>query len=206
MRVRKEVALGREYNIFEDYSEMVTQFGYVAIWSGIWTLAPVMALINNWMEMRSDALKITVHLRRPIPVRTDSIGPWLECMTNLIWVSAVINSALVYLFSPTATVVVDRPTLLLRAVLVALASSHGFLILRFAVSHLMERACWKGSREELDNENIEKQVKDVCLKALNAEAETDSSRHFVEDKDEGIDDFWKYDEGLEEIQKALKDS
>jgi anoctamin-10 len=40
VRVRKEVALGSEYGIFEDYSEMVTQFGYVAIWSGIWTLAP----------------------------------------------------------------------------------------------------------------------------------------------------------------------
>jgi anoctamin-10 len=39
-RVRKEVALGVEYDVFEDYSEMVTQFGYVAMWSSIWPLAP----------------------------------------------------------------------------------------------------------------------------------------------------------------------
>ena len=38
-RVRREVALP-EYAPFEDYSEMVTQFGYVALWSAIWPLAP----------------------------------------------------------------------------------------------------------------------------------------------------------------------
>lgn len=40
VRIRKEVALGREYDVFEDYIEMTTQFGYVAIWSTIWPLAP----------------------------------------------------------------------------------------------------------------------------------------------------------------------
>lgn len=38
-RVRSEVALP-EYTLFADYSEMVTQFGYVALWSTIWPLAP----------------------------------------------------------------------------------------------------------------------------------------------------------------------
>lgn len=37
--VRKEAALP-EYELFGDYSEMVTQFGYVAMWSTIWPLAP----------------------------------------------------------------------------------------------------------------------------------------------------------------------
>jgi hypothetical protein len=37
--VRSEAALPA-YGLFEDYSEMVTQFGYVALWSGIWPLAP----------------------------------------------------------------------------------------------------------------------------------------------------------------------
>lgn len=37
-RVRKEVALP-EYELFGDYSEMVTQFGYVVLWSTIWPLA-----------------------------------------------------------------------------------------------------------------------------------------------------------------------
>ncbi|KAJ7114116.1 calcium-activated chloride channel-domain-containing protein [Mycena epipterygia] len=97
--VRKEVALP-EYETFGDYSEMVTQFGYVALWSTIWPLAPVMALVNNFFELRSDAFKITVHNRRPIPSRTDTIGPWLDTLSFLTWLAALTNSALVYLFCP----------------------------------------------------------------------------------------------------------
>jgi hypothetical protein len=37
--VRSEVALP-PYDLFGDYSEMVTQFGYVVLWSTIWPLAP----------------------------------------------------------------------------------------------------------------------------------------------------------------------
>lgn len=96
---------------------MVTQFGYVGLYSTIWPLAPLMALINNWLELRSDAFKVTAHKRRPVPVRSDTIGPWLENMVcNLMhgcrnadwkslqsfisWLAALTNTALVYLFRP----------------------------------------------------------------------------------------------------------
>lgn len=59
-----------------------------------------MALINNFFELRSDAFKIISHNRRPIPVRTDTIGPWLEALTFLTWLSALTNTSLVYLFCP----------------------------------------------------------------------------------------------------------
>jgi anoctamin-10 len=38
-RVRREVSLP-QYKLFEDHNEMVTQFGYIALWSTIWPLAP----------------------------------------------------------------------------------------------------------------------------------------------------------------------
>ncbi|ESK85554.1 hypothetical protein Moror_10042 [Moniliophthora roreri MCA 2997] len=88
------------YDVFSDYSEMIIQFGYVALWSTIWPLAPVMALLNNILEIRSDAFKITTHVRRPIPLRTESIGPWLEALTFLTWLAGVTNGALVWLFCP----------------------------------------------------------------------------------------------------------
>jgi len=37
--VRKEAALP-DYELFTDYNEMVTQFGYITLWSTIWPLAP----------------------------------------------------------------------------------------------------------------------------------------------------------------------
>lgn len=63
-----------------DYAEMVTQFGYITVWSVVWPLAPLFALINNWLELRTDAAKIATHVRRPIAERVESIGPWLNTM------------------------------------------------------------------------------------------------------------------------------
>ena len=39
-RVKEEVSTRLDYDVFDDYCEMVTQFGYIAIWSSIWPLAP----------------------------------------------------------------------------------------------------------------------------------------------------------------------
>ncbi len=43
-----------------------------------------MAFLNNWLEMRGDALKIVKHNRRPLPFRSDTIGPWVEVLVGLI--------------------------------------------------------------------------------------------------------------------------
>lgn len=41
-----------------------------------------MALINNWVELRSDAFKIAKLGRRPLPSRTDSTGAWLQALVS----------------------------------------------------------------------------------------------------------------------------
>ncbi|KAK9767133.1 hypothetical protein K7432_003292 [Basidiobolus ranarum] len=87
-----------EYDVYEDYVEMITQFGYVALFSSIWTLTPLTAFVNNWIEMRSDAAKICINTRRPIPSRTDTIGPWLDNLSIISWLSSLTNTVLVYQF------------------------------------------------------------------------------------------------------------
>lgn len=62
---------------------MVTQFGYVTVWSIVWPLAPVFALINNYVELRTDALKICKHVRRPIGDRVETIGSWLSTLVRV---------------------------------------------------------------------------------------------------------------------------
>lgn len=56
-------------------------------------------MINNWVEMRSDAMKIAVSSQRPIPWRADSIGPWLNSLGFLSWLGSIVSSAIVFLFS-----------------------------------------------------------------------------------------------------------
>jgi hypothetical protein len=62
-----------------------------------WPLAACCFLVNNWVEMRSDALKIAISSRRPIPWRSDSIGPWLTSIGFLSWLGSLTSSAIVFL-------------------------------------------------------------------------------------------------------------
>ncbi|PCH36279.1 DUF590-domain-containing protein [Wolfiporia cocos MD-104 SS10] len=220
----QQVALP-DYELFEDYSEMVTQFGYIALWSTIWPLAPLMALTNNWFELRSDAFKIARHVRRPIPSRTDTIGPWLESLSFLSWLAALTNSALVYLFRPSdhckplATSLERRHIylsqsgassreLVLAALLIALAASHGYILVRVVVQHVLERLLWRGSAEEREAERMETAVKEEYLRSLGvAEVANGEEKAAViaEEKIE-YETFWEYDEGLDELARETKES
>jgi hypothetical protein len=209
-RVEDQLSLPA-YDTFGDYAEMATQFGYIALWSTIWPLAPVMAFINNFFELRLDALKMTIDARRPVPIRAESIGPWLEVLGFISWLSAMLNASLIYLFQPspqahlaghspyetvlrshlhpggesgrvhgtTPGKIVDSivypsdpantarsplsfsnllpsylPTsgtagAVIASILLALAAEHVYGILRAAVRHVLDRALWRGSAEEI---------------------------------------------------------
>jgi anoctamin-10 len=62
-------------------------------------LTAVSFLINNWIELRGDALKIAMETQRPVPWRADSIGPWLEALGFLSWLGSLTTAALVYMFN-----------------------------------------------------------------------------------------------------------
>jgi len=97
-RVRNEAELGA-YDVTSDFREMVVQFGYLSLFSVIWPLTGVSFLINNWIELRGDAVKIALETQRPVPWRADSIGPWLDALGFLAWLGSLTSAALVYLFS-----------------------------------------------------------------------------------------------------------
>ncbi|KAF8323489.1 calcium-activated chloride channel-domain-containing protein [Cantharellus anzutake] len=222
-RMRDEVGL-EEYTLFE----MVTQFGYITVWSTCWPLASLSVLANNWVELRSDAFKITRLVRRPIPSRTESIGAWLDSLSFITWLGALINAALVYLFNPhfgtlssqslTAkhTTASDtglnsvfssassRNTIMIAALLTALASSHAYIGLRVVVRHVLERVMWKGSEEEKILEDFKVKLREAWLEEHGVVTSTGDG-----DEMKGISDselspsFWE-DEGLAEIQSAAK--
>ncbi|EPE09939.1 plasma membrane channel protein [Ophiostoma piceae UAMH 11346] len=96
-RVRNEAALD-VYDVTIDYREMVVQFGYLSLFSVVWPLTACSFLVNNWVEARSDAMKITINSQRPIPWRGDSIGPWLGSLGFLSWLGSITSASIVFLF------------------------------------------------------------------------------------------------------------
>ncbi|KAF9976685.1 hypothetical protein BGZ73_008082 [Actinomortierella ambigua] len=133
-RVQKQVDLP-EYDVNEDYAEMVLQFGYVSLFSVIWPVTGLCAFMNNWVELRSDAAKISYNARRPIPARVDTIGPWIDNLQHISWFSSLTNASILYLFHGTT----DSPRLSLGFLLLCmLVSEHGYLLLRSLVGQVLE--------------------------------------------------------------------
>lgn len=62
------------YDTFNDYAEMLIQFGYVTFFSWAFPLAPLCALLNNLLEMRADAYKLCSFSQRPIAHKAGGIG------------------------------------------------------------------------------------------------------------------------------------
>ncbi|ELQ37669.1 hypothetical protein OOU_Y34scaffold00584g2 [Pyricularia oryzae Y34] len=150
-RVRDEAML-EVYDVTTDYREMVVQFGYLSLFSVAFPLTACSFLINNWVEARSDAMKIAIGSQRPIPWRNDTIGPWLTSLGFLSWLGSLTSAAVVYLFSsgndrqgPDG-----RPSnlsgwALLLSIFVA---EHVYLVVQLAVRYVVEKLDSPGLQKE----------------------------------------------------------
>lgn len=54
-------------------------------------LAPLLALINNLLEIRIDAWKITTQFRRMVPQKAQDIGAWQPIMQGMAILAVVTN-------------------------------------------------------------------------------------------------------------------
>ncbi|CAJ1066342.1 anoctamin-7 [Xyrichtys novacula] len=83
--------------LFSEYLEMVLQFGFITIFVAACPLAPLFALINNWVEIRLDAQKFVTEYRRPVVERAQDIGIWFSILQFISHIAVLSN---VRLFCP----------------------------------------------------------------------------------------------------------
>uniref|UniRef100_A0A668AYJ8 Anoctamin n=1 Tax=Myripristis murdjan TaxID=586833 RepID=A0A668AYJ8_9TELE len=81
--------------LFEEYLEMVLQFGFITIFVAAFPLAPLFALLNNWVEVRLDAHKFVCEYRRPVAERVQNIGVWFNILEALSHMSVIANAFLI---------------------------------------------------------------------------------------------------------------
>ncbi|KAI9171063.1 ist2 protein [Paramyrothecium foliicola] len=148
-RVRHEAELPA-YDVSGDYREMAMQFGYLSLFSVAWPLTACCFLINNWVELRSDALKIAISSRRPIPWRSDSIGPWLTSIGFLSWAGSVTSSAIVFLCQGARTGAHGTPTNITASglLLSIFFAEHFYLASQWAVRYVLSKIDSPGLQQE----------------------------------------------------------
>ncbi|XP_045470145.1 anoctamin-10 isoform X2 [Harmonia axyridis] len=82
---------------FDDYLELFIQFGYVFLFSSVYPIAALWALLNNIVEIRADAFKLCQICQRPMSRRVKDIGAWQRAFEVLGGLSIVTNCGILYL-------------------------------------------------------------------------------------------------------------
>jgi len=94
-RPELEYELAPYESTFDDFDELVIQFGYVTLFVVAFPLAPLVALLSNILEMRVDGTKLLLLTRRPEPRGAANIGTWFDILQAVSFIAVVTNIAIV---------------------------------------------------------------------------------------------------------------
>lgn len=84
------------YEAFDDYLEVVINFGYVTLFAAAMPIAPLFIFLFHYIESYSDRYKLFNLYRRPSPSRANSIGSWFAVINIMSLLSVLTN---IFLFS-----------------------------------------------------------------------------------------------------------
>eukprot|EP00298_Acanthocystis_sp_HF-20_P016455 c21486_g1_i1.p1 GENE.c21486_g1_i1~~c21486_g1_i1.p1 ORF type:complete len:747 (-),score=296.37 c21486_g1_i1:59-2164(-) len=93
-RVEAEYFLPPYEGTFGDYNEMAIQFGYVVMFAAAFPVASAASLLNNFIEIRVDAIKLLNFSRRPNYSGCQDIGTWQKVFEILSVLSVITNCCL----------------------------------------------------------------------------------------------------------------
>uniref|UniRef100_A0A8C0HF95 Anoctamin n=1 Tax=Chelonoidis abingdonii TaxID=106734 RepID=A0A8C0HF95_CHEAB len=133
-QVNLEKEMGTYLGTFDDYLELFLQFGYVSLFSCVYPLAAVFAVLNNITEMYSDALKICRVFKRPFSQPTANIGVWQLAFETMSIISVVTNCALIGLSPQVNALFPDSKTDL---ILIVVLVEHILLALKFVMAFVI---------------------------------------------------------------------
>ncbi len=80
---------------FNDYATMVSQFGYMTMFVSAFPLCTMLALVNNYVQLRVDAWRLCQGTQRPDPKSAQNIGKWQNVLELTGVVSVFTNSGLI---------------------------------------------------------------------------------------------------------------
>ncbi|ORY03331.1 calcium-activated chloride channel-domain-containing protein [Clohesyomyces aquaticus] len=104
------------YNVHEDISQMVIQFGYLALFS-----------------------PICVEHQRPAPVRSDGIGPWTNSLEALTWLGSITTATIVHLCGSTTPGYKSGLSSCCYLLVTVFIFEHVVLVLRAGVRYVLRK-------------------------------------------------------------------
>ncbi|XP_044273216.1 anoctamin-10 isoform X3 [Varanus komodoensis] len=133
-QVNLEKGMDTYLGTFDDYLELFLQFGYVSLFSCVYPLAAVFAVLNNLTEMYSDALKMCRIFKRPFSEPIANIGVWQLAFQTMTVISVVTNCVLIGMSPQVNALFPDSKTDL---ILIVVLAEHLALALKFLMSFVI---------------------------------------------------------------------
>eukprot|EP00638_Chattonella_subsalsa_P015368 CAMPEP_0117851498 /NCGR_PEP_ID=MMETSP0949-20121206/22438_1 /TAXON_ID=44440 /ORGANISM="Chattonella subsalsa, Strain CCMP2191" /LENGTH=784 /DNA_ID=CAMNT_0005699333 /DNA_START=338 /DNA_END=2692 /DNA_ORIENTATION=+ len=129
--------LNEEYHVmlgpFEDYSEMIIQYGFSTLFVSAFPLCLLMSFVNNYVEIRVDGWKLCQNCRRPEPRGAEDIGTWYSIL-EIMSAAAVITNSAVLCFSST---VLEDHSLRWR-IWIFIIMEHVLFSVKFLLAYIVE--------------------------------------------------------------------
>ncbi|XP_066945704.1 anoctamin-10 isoform X3 [Macrobrachium rosenbergii] len=97
IQAKEEADLDPYEDAYDDYLEMFLQFGYVFMFSSVYPMAAFWAVLNNILELKTDAFKLCRVYQRPRVKKVGSIGVWQGAFELIGAVAVMTNCALLCL-------------------------------------------------------------------------------------------------------------
>jgi len=95
----KQYAKSQYESTLSDFDELAIQFGYAALFVLAFPIAPLLALINNFFEIRLDSSKLILATRRPEPRGAASIGTWFTIFNIMGFIAVMTNCGIILFVS-----------------------------------------------------------------------------------------------------------
>ena len=78
----------------EDFTTISIEFGYVVLFSSAFPLAPFMAFISEFCQIRTDGYKLTRLFQRAEPIGAEDIGIWEKIFSLTTYASVISNAGI----------------------------------------------------------------------------------------------------------------
>lgn len=152
-----------EYRLVQDegdmfkYNQLVIQYGYVVLFGAAFPLAPVIALINNLLNVRVYSVQMLKLNNRPNRRGANSIGVWYWILEFLGIVSVITNCALIGFTHP---IVYNYVKDAFGVLVVIVVLEHIIILIKIIMEVLIQDIPYNVRKAKIKQDWIEKGVFD----------------------------------------------
>lgn len=129
-KILGEIAMN-QFNLDEEYGELMMVSGFVWILAAVFPLAPLLACCSCYVIIRGCTTKLLVSSRRPWPQKRYDIGSWLTVLEVISALAIFCNSAYMIVFE---VLMFANNFNVTTKFLIGVGIEHGLILLKFFIS------------------------------------------------------------------------